>query len=216
MKRLLILAIMAVAAMPGTTAQKGIRLSANAAIGGARWIGSDSENLDGTFACRLGVGIDFPISPIWGFRTGLNFESLGATEAGWLRGNDPTDDSRYNVVYDSSVTSLYLEVPLMATAKIHDGRKFGIVLNFGPYIGVGVGGKISVKREIDGDYSSWSDKLYGEGSTARRFDAGVGLGIGLEVKNFVFSLDNRFGVLHVSKGAYLYNCVTFLGAGYKF
>lgn len=184
--------------------QKGVRLSANAAIGGAGWFGSTVKHLKGKFAYRLGLGLDFPANRTWGFRTGLNFEGIGERMGEW-------DDYSYTS-YDSSVSSLYLEVPLMATARI-DAKKFDMVFNFGPYVGIGVGGKVTVD---EGNSFSASEGLYSEGSPFRRFDMGLGFGLSFEVKRFIFSVDNRIGFLSIAENKKLYNYATFFGAGYKF
>ena len=225
MKKLLILAVMTVGAVLGAVAQDGgnkrVRVSAHAGIGAARWVGSDTRSLyrhdfDGKFAYRVGVGLDIPIGRTWGFRTGLDFEGLGMRLSASTYEKIPGESDYVRNDYDCSASPLYLEVPLMATARVYDGEKLGIVLNFGPYVGVGVGGKVTLDGVVGDEDVSWSEKIYEDGSTFRRFDMGLGFGVGFEVKRFVFSMDSRFGLLHVSEGVDIYNCATFFGVGYKF
>ena len=209
---------MAVGAVLGAGAQDGgdkrVQVSAHAGLGASGWLGADTENGDGKFAYRVGVGFDFPISRTWGFRTGLNFEGLGETMS---ESESTIEHGSYIYSFvDVEVSSLYLEVPLMATARIDAGRKFDMVFNFGPYIGVGVGGRYSIEGEIMRQTIWDSGSMYGGENTFRRFDMGVGFGLSFEVKRLVFSIDNRIGFLHVWEGDNAYNYATFLGVGYKF
>lgn len=218
MKKLLIPAIALAIALPGASAQdsrnKNVLVSANAAIGGAGCNGSDVEWNNAIFAYRLGVGLDFPISRRWGFRTGVNFERLGIT--GNSKESHPDLNREHGSYAYGSLSSLYLEVPLMATVRFDAGRRLDIVLYLGPYIGAGVGGKISIEGEIEHEYFSWAENLYAEGSTFRRFDMGVGFGVGFELKRVVFSIDHHIGFLRVRKRSDIYNNAVFCGVGYKF
>lgn len=187
MKKLLVLAVVLLGAILPAAAQ--VEVSVNAGVGAAGWIGSDADNTDMKFGYRVGLGLDAPINNTWGFRSGLNFEGLGAKIGG------------------VTAKPLYLEIPLMATAKMPVVDAVDVVFNFGPYIGFGVGGKLSSdlgSSDAFGDYGM------------NRFDAGLGLGAGVDVDHFRFGLDTRFGLTKVYDDSNIHNFALLFSVGYKF
>lgn len=197
MKKFILSALLLVSAMVGANAQD-VDFSVKAGVGASTWVGDASEGTNCRFAYRVGVGVDVPIKGMWGFQTGLNFEGIGTNF-------DSVED------VDAYCNQLYLELPLMATARFDAGSGLGIVVNAGPYMGVGVGGKEKVAY---GGHSVESDTFGDNG--LHRFDMGMGLGVNFEIDHFMVGLDTRYGFLHLADNAKAYNIGLFVNFGYKF
>ena len=118
MKKFILTVVVALLSVFGVAAESNVQLSVKAGVGAAGWIGDDADGANAKFAYRVGLGVDVPISGMWGFQTGLNFAGMGA------KGDSD--------LLDLTVNQLYLEVPLMATARVDAGNGLGIVFNAGP------------------------------------------------------------------------------------
>lgn len=120
----------------------------------------DSKALPGF---TMGVGADYAFTENWAFQSGLMFTSKG-----------------YKVKYGgekATTRPIYLDIPILAAYKfnITDNTKF--VINAGPYLAIGIGGK-SKEHWDNGDDWKIFDK---EGEDWKRFDLGLQWGIGVEL-----------------------------------
>lgn len=111
---------------------------------------------------QLGVGMDYGFSENWSLQSGLMISSKG-----------------YKVKegeYKETTRPIYLDIPILAAYKfnISDNTKF--VINAGPYLAFGLGGK----NKVDG--VDESEKVFGENGW-NRFDLGIQYGIGLELSD---------------------------------
>lgn len=109
----------------------------------------------------------------------------------------------YKYDYDGfkeTVHANYLQLPIHVGYKMNiaEGTKF--VLHAGPYLAYGVGG---------------SKDYFGDGG-AKRFDAGLGLGVGLELNQFVVGVGDDFGLVNVFDQGHSKNMNACLSVGYKF
>lgn len=205
MKKLILSVIVALCSVFGTVAQNDVSINAFAGIGASGIMGEDADGLNAKFAYRFGVGVDVPFTQLWGFRTGLTFESLGAN----VDYGDVLND------LDTRMNMLYFEIPLMATATIDTGSALGITFNAGPYIGIGLGGKTRTSYDDDGvSYTQKSD-VFGDNGF-RRFDLGLGFGVNFDIDRFFFGVDTRFGLTSLHANTSLHNYAVFFGAGYRF
>ena len=200
------LLVIALLGVMGTRAENSYQISAKVGVGASRWLGADAENTNSQFAYRLGVAVDFPITTMWGFQTGLNFEGLGAAY-----------DNSFVTSAELNVHQLYLEIPLMATTRFRFGERLCIVCNGGPYLGCGVGGK--TKGTLKG-FGSESVNTFGDADDGdfglRRFDFGVGFGVGLNIRRFTVGVDTRFGLTSLAKDTSIHNFGVFMNVGYSF
>lgn len=206
MKKMILFLVICLLGGLETRAADNYQISAKIGVGATRWIGADAENTNSQFAYRLGVALDVPITTMWGFQTGLNFEGLGAAYD-----NDFFSSAKLNV------HQLYLEVPLMATTRFRVSEKMSVVCNAGPYLGIGVGGK--AKGTLEG-FGSESVSTFGDLEDGnfglRRFDFGIGFGAGLSIKRFMVGLDTRFGLTSLAKDTSIHNFGVFMNVGYSF
>ena len=129
----------------------------------------------------------------------------------------------------SSTTNLYyVDIPVLANFAFNLGDDLGVFVNAGPYLGVGVGGKVTGEG-----------KLFGlEGKTAKdikpfdkdngvynRLDWGAQVGAGVEYNHFQVGVGTQFGIgdLRSQKvkdamkdGKALRNSDFFVTVGYRF
>lgn len=93
----------------------------------------------------------------------------------------------------------YLEIP------VHVGYKFAITDNFtlfanaGPYVAIGLFGKVKIKGEIadefESEFGTSSENIFGD-DAFKRFDFGLGLKAGAEInKKFQVSIGYDFGLV---------------------
>lgn len=108
----------------------------------------------------MGVGMDYGFTENWSLQSGLMITSKGykLKEMG----------------EKLKVRPIYLDIPILAAYKfaISDNAKF--VVNVGPYMAIGLGGKA---KWDDVDAKLFDDK----GADWKRFDLGIQYGIGLEL-----------------------------------
>ena len=88
-----------------------------------------------------------------------------------------------------TVTVNRIQVPVNAKLK-YGVDNLKLIVTAGPYIGFGVGGKTKI-----GDLST---DIYGDNSNMKRFDAGLGAGIGVEVGKFAFNIGYQLGLANLT------------------
>ena len=209
MKRLFVIAAVLLS-MVGVNAQSKVDVSVKAGVGMSNFIGADSEYCNVKFSYRLGVGLDVPTKDVWGFRTGLYLTGLGTKNS----------EEAYGIKAEAKIKPIYLELPLMATATVPLPGDFKMSIGVGPYLAVGVGGKVTAS--VDGGRGNSIDESYnvfGDGEDEggmRRFDAGLGVDLNFEVKRIIFGLDTRFGLAKPFEDVKTHNLSAQFVVGYRF
>lgn len=145
---------------------------------------------------QLGVGMDYGFSESWSLQSGLMISSKGYKYDGF------------------KARPIYLDIPILAAYKfnISDNTKF--VINAGPYLAFGLGGKY----KIDG--VDESEKVFGDNGW-NRFDLGIQYGIGLEIsEHYLVNLTGQNGFIcpwDTEEGEDKCKNMTFsIGVGYRF
>lgn len=150
---------------------------------------SRTTGMDGNYG---GIEIDSKLRAGYQFGVGLDYEfnhrfALQPALLLSMKG------SNYDVkpAGDGHDNALYLELPIMAALKfrINDDAKF--VVNAGPYVAYGIGGKS--KSRISGE--SGEGNTFSNDGGYQYWDFGLGGGIGIEVDKFVFNLGCEFGLV---------------------
>ena len=161
---------------------------------------SDME-ADMKFGYQVGVGMEYAFDDMWSLRPSLMFITKGC-KAG--------EDG-----YEAKLNPMYLQIPIMAAAGFNISDNMRFIVNAGPYVGFGIGGKYS--EEFDGEKEE-ADIFGDEGLDGKRFEFGVGVGVGLEISKFIVSLDGMFGLTKVfdSEDVSPKNTTIALSVGYKF
>lgn len=140
---------------------------------------SNMTKAEGTKALpgfNLGVGMDYGFSENWSLQSGLMISSKG-----------------YKIKDYSKYRPIYLDIPILAAYKfnISDNTKF--VINAGPYLAFGLGGKC--KFDEGGDYKLFKGED-GEDAEYSRFDLGIQYGIGLEIgDHYLVNLTGQNGFI---------------------
>lgn len=135
-----------------------------ALVGFSQWrwdvkFGMDFSNLtkwdmDALPGFTMGVGLDYEFDESWAFQPGLMFTSRGYKNGGW------------------KVRPVYMDIPILAAYKITLTENARFVINAGPYVAIGLGGK----KKHD-DYES---KVF---DGWKRGDFGFQWGVGFELSD---------------------------------
>lgn len=149
---------------------------------------------------NLGVGMDYGFSENWSLQSGLMISSKG-----W----------KYKEEGEKmTFRPIYLDIPILAAYifNISDNTKF--VINAGPYLAFGLGGKA---KYGDVDYKLFKSD---EGDW-KRFDLGIQYGIGLELSDhYLINLTGQNGFIcpwDTEEGEDKCKNMTFsIGVGYRF
>ncbi len=151
----------------------------------------------------LGVGMDYAFTDNWSFQPGLMISSKGYKykEEGWK----------------STTRPIYLDIPLLAAYKFSVAEGVKIVIDAGPYLAIGVGGKYK-----DDDDDDW--KIFDEdGENWKRFDLGIQWGIGVELgEHYLVNFIGQNGFISPYdfsdgyKGDKPKNMTFSIGLGYRF
>lgn len=161
---------------------------------------SESKALPGF---NLGVGMDYGFSENWSLQSGLIISSKGYK----YDAEDAHD-------YSYKARPIYLDIPILAAYKfnISDNTKF--VINAGPYLAFGLGGKY--KYDEGGDVKIFKD--YDKKKGWKRFDLGIQYGIGLELNDrYLINLTGQNGFISPADGGENPKNMTFsIGVGYRF
>lgn len=207
-------------------AQSPVSFQVKAGAGLASMWGQNTEE-NAKFAYRVGVGMEYGFNKTWALQPSLNFVSKGSKEDGKDLGK-------------ATVNMLYLELPVMLSARLHLTKTSNLVISGGPYVAYGVGGKTSVDVWLSIPGSTGFQKVHQKyklntfGSITdgnmgcKRFDAGVGLGIAYEYRRIVVGLEGQLGLVKIHDGFSelidmkelednaLKNLSAFVTVGYKF
>lgn len=185
------------------TAQTKVTWSMELGLGMSTWMGKDANDSNPLFNPKVGVGIDVPLTGLVSFQTGLSWVSKGASYK--ENGTDITVDQNY------------FEMPLLAAFHVGTACKFDMVFTAGPYLALGVNGKVS--HEIDDVTTSWGtfdDVKAQSWNGLKRFDAGLQGGVALDFPKWTVGLDGEFGLCKIASGAAPRNLAFFFTVGYKF
>ena len=123
--------------------------------------GKKNDNLKMTTGFHVGVDQEIAVAPDFYFAPGLQFSTKGAKDKG--------------EVLDVTTKLSYLEVPLNLVYKPTLGNG-NLIVNFGPYLGYGIGGKI--KSEVAGTEVNTDVKWGSDKGEFKPFDMGANIGFG--------------------------------------
>jgi hypothetical protein len=131
---------------------------------------------------NIGVNAEVPIGTDWFIQPGLLYTTKGAK----LK----TSNWKVNLGY--------IEVPVYALYKpdLGDGH---LLLGVGPYLGIGVGGKVADKAVTFTKSVSTAEYYPNQGAYFKRLDAGGNLLIGYEfASNLSFQLNAQLGLANIA------------------
>lgn len=121
------------------------------------------------------------------------------------------------------LNTYYLDIPLALKASHDLGNNLKMFGAIGPYLGLGITGKIKASGRYQGATISaeedikWGNMQYED--DMKRLDMGMTFGAGLEVNNLLFSISYDLGLANISSyqknGTKFKNRVLKFSAGYK-
>lgn len=152
----------------------------------------DVKGTKRVFKYQFGVTVDYELVGNMYFQSGLEFLTKGS--------KIKSSNAKYN--------PMYLQVPLHLAYKYEIAPATKLVVSVGPYLAYGIGGKMKTGTKTD---------FFGK-DKFKRFDFGLGAGLGLEFGKIVVIGGYDFGLTNISdvKGTKVRNGNAYLTLGYRF
>ncbi len=153
---------------------------------------------------NVGVGMEYQFSDMWSIQPSLMISQKGG------KYDEDGETVKFN--------PMYLEIPVMAAARFAIADNQNIVVKAGPYFGFGIAGKYKAGGEKIDFFKDTKDEdgdILMEG--AKKFDAGLGVGVAYEINKFFIDLTGEFGLTKLGDGDGAPKNMNFsIGVGYKF
>lgn len=198
--RLFLFTITLLIVMPGNAQ---ISYSVRGGMNLSNLYGDDAKDAKMKVGYNIGGLVDYEFVSNVGIQSGLVLTAKGAK----------SDAENVNV----TANMLYLEVPVNIIYKIDLNAanmpvKFNV--NVGPYLAYGVGGKTSI--EIGGP--SFSYDTFSDDGGYKKFDLGLGLGVGFEFGKITANCGWEMGLINVvdAEDTDVKTMNGYLSIGYKF
>ena len=173
---------------------------------------------------KIGVGLEKPLSPNFSLMPSLELAMKGAK---WSFSFLALYES-----YEETLSPLYIQIPILGAYRMSLNNDWNMTIKAGPYFAYGLSGDYEYKC----DYRDYEDDYYGNYVTteketqsgsydlfsdldAKRFDAGVDIGIDFEYHRFVVGMEYERGFISFApEYSYtdVYNQALYLTVGYKF
>lgn len=142
-------------------------------------------NVATTTSAEVSSRVGFQVGALGEYNFNDNFFLLSAVKFSQKGGKFAGGGGSFN--------PYYIEIPLHGGYRYNFNDKFSLFGEFGPYIGIGVCGKISEDGEPSINYFG-NEGMEALGAKAKRFDFGLGLAAGAEYSNFQLRLGYDFGL----------------------
>lgn len=140
---------------------------------------------------NVGVAVEFPIVRSFYINSGLFYTTKGIKFED--SGRDWSETETFNAGY--------LELPVYASYRLNFAEESQLQINFGPYFAYGVNGKVSEEYVEDGDKEKYSYDLFGTGEDKagiKRFDCGLGIGLGYTFHKIYLGINYQFGLANIA------------------
>ena len=207
MKKLKLSLVIALLGMVSLVGAQNASFSIKGGLNMSNFYGDELSDKNMKTGFHIGVGADFEFAPNMAIQSGLLFTSKGA-----------------KYTYSSAelnVNANYLQLPVHFAYKIDVMPGTRVVLHAGPYVAYGIGGKS--KATLGGNNLYEVDTFKDDSSInafngLKRFDAGLGLGVGAEFGRILLDLGWDMGLINISRinNADLKTQNAYLSVGYKF
>lgn len=189
-----------------TVASAQMNLGIKGGVNMSNFYGDELNDKNAKIGFHIGLSADYDFAYNSAIQTGLFFTTKGFKAE--------------NVDLDAEYTEnlMYLQLPVHYAYKLDVSPGTRIVFHAGPYVAYGVGG--SRKASVGNISGEWDvDKIFGDGNRQYKpFDAGLGLGVGLDLGQIIFDLGWDMGLLNISNSSSgdIKNQNAYLSVGYKF
>lgn len=159
----------------------GPRVGLNVSTFNLSW--DDGDDPKSKVGFNVGVAVNFPIVNSFYINSGLFYTTKGVKFEGssWKE--------NYNLGY--------IELPIYASYRMNFAEASQLQVNFGPYFAYGVNGKVKYEDQ----YRNEKVNSFTEDGGIKRFDCGLGLGVGYTFHKFNIGLSYQFGLVNILKDA---------------
>ena len=203
MKRSLITVLFALVAVMGFSQ---VKVNVKTGLNLSSYLGEDYSEVKFKPGFRIGAGIEYQFTDLLSLQPTLFFSQQGA------RDSYKEDMASISVKFNQ----WYLELPINLQLRFDLSDRVNLLAATGPYLGVGIGGKTKFKAEAGKASFKEKTDTFGEGGL-RRFDAGWGIGLGVEIYHFQVGLDTQFGFCKlVDESGAPHNVTVGIIVGYTF
>lgn len=163
---------------------------------------------------HLGGTVDVPFNEFFSFEPGLMFTTKGMKYDAEILGVD----------ISAKANLYYLDIPLTFKAKHDLGGGTKIFGAFGPYVGIGLSGKVKATMTYQGqEETDEIDITWGSDENEddlKRFELGLTFGAGVEIKSILIGISYDLGLSNISAyqdfGSTSKNRVLRFSVGYRF
>ena len=177
-------------------AQSPVSFQAKGGVGVASFWGKYAAG-KAKFAYKVGAVMEYAFNDVWALQPSLNFVSKGCKD-------------EEEGVGKVTMNQLYLELPVMMTARLNLTENSNLIISAGPYVACGVGGKTSAAIELMVPSSVGFEtvvekyKLNTFGNLAdgkmgnKRFDGGIALNVAYENRHIILGAEGQLGFVNVN------------------
>ena len=165
-----------------------------------------------TTGLHVGVVADFPIgNSLLSFQPGFYLSSKGSKTEAFTQEDKAINPAAPLHHYQAVVSPLYIELPFNFVAKAPLGSDVRAFFGFGPYVAMGIGGRVTGTRTVNGESLSYDRKIiYKDGNPYQvrsednniyklnRFDLGLNALIGIEAGRLILSANYGYGFSNVN------------------
>jgi len=142
------------------------------------------------FGYNIGVGMDYQLTEMWSVQPSLMFTTKG------FKIDKKEIEASYN--------PMYIQLPIVAAAKFKIDESMKFVVNAGPYLAYGIGGKGKYEQQGGNEVKfNLFKKTKKDGlemdPELKKFDFGLSFGVGLELNSIIVGLNAEYGLSNVAK-----------------
>lgn len=181
----------------------GVRAGVN--INSLSYSGQENTMLDdikSRAGFHVGVVMDWNVAGDFYIQPGVYFTTRGA-KSEWSG-----SDEDYSASITTKLNMSYLQIPVLASYRFPVSDAVKIDLNVGPYIAIGLGGKVKVDASEtymgETDRDSYKYDIFGKSSDDKergdfkRFDAGLRFGAGVNIHQFYVGVSYDLGLTNLA------------------
>lgn len=156
-------------------------------------------DFDSKVGFNVGLAVELPIVRSFYVNTGLFYTTKGAKK----------EVSGGSENFELKANAGYLELPVYASYRLNFAEASQLQVNFGPYFAYGVNGKIKTEYtdfEYPEDNEKYEIDLFGvaddnsdeEKGGIKRFDCGLGVGLGYTFHRVYLGINYQFGLVNIA------------------
>ncbi len=206
MKKMRFMLVVAMLAMV-TVVSAQMNLGVKGGVNMSNFYGDELDDKNVKIGFHIGLAADYDFAYNSAIQTGLFFTTKGAKYT----------SSFGDASGELTVNPMYLQIPVHYAYKIDVSPGTRVVLHAGPYAAYGVGGKSKLSGSVGDIGAEYEEDVFGDDGF-KRFDAGLGLGVGAEFGPLLFDIGWDMGLVNIadSEDADIKNQNAYLSVGYKF